>query len=70
MRKKLILQQINKILLYTCTDCEMKAQLNKDHGKTYSKIDGFCNQYCLIGSKLQELGNQYRHEIKPRREAI
>lgn len=68
MHKQLILYQINKILLNTCVPCEMRLQLNRDHGNTYSKIDGFCNQYCNIGKRLQELGNQYRKEIRPRKQ--
>jgi hypothetical protein len=68
MHRKIILLKINKILWNTCTNCEMKAQLNREHGNTYSKIDGFCNQYCLIGSKLQDLGNQYSQNSRPRKE--
>lgn len=44
--------------LQTCRTCETREELNRIHGGTFSKIDGYCNKNCPIGQELQALGKQ------------
>lgn len=55
-----VVKQIGALLDERCTGCSKRDELNRLHGKVFSRIDGYCNRECVVGRMLQELGRELR----------
>lgn len=65
MDRRKILAQID-LKLQICKGCEKYREHCRIYGKTFSRVDGYCNKQCPTGLELQQLGRQLHtgREIK------
>lgn len=64
MSRLAVLNEINILMDRKCKGCKTHAELYRQHGHTFSKIDNHCNKQCEVGQKLQNLGKQLSQQRK------